>query len=53
MELWKKEGLLPAKKLLVVWENTEKNTDKMTVQSGEREGDGVEVVEKLGCGGRI
>lgn len=31
----------------------EKNTDEMALQSGEREGDGMEVVEKLGCGGRI
>jgi len=35
----------------LIAENTDKNTDKKTVQSGEREGDGMEVVEKLGCGG--
>ena len=40
-------------KVLVVWENTDKNTDQMAVQSGEREGDGVKVVEKLGCGGSV
>ncbi len=43
----------PGQKVLVVWEKTDKNTDKMAVQSEEREGDGAEVVEKVGCGGRI
>ena len=46
-------GAAPDQKFKMIEENTDKNTDKMAVQSGEREGDGVEVVEKLGCGGRI
>jgi hypothetical protein len=29
----------------------EENEDKMAVQSAEREGDGVEIVETSGCGG--
>jgi hypothetical protein len=44
---------VPSQNFMMIAEITDKNTDKMSVQSGEREGDGVEVVEKLGCGGVI
>ena len=46
-------GAAPGQKFMIIAENTDKNTDKMAVQSVEREGASVEVVEKLGCGGRI
>ena len=37
----------------LIEENTDKNADKMAVQSEERERDGMEVVEKSGCGGSV
>lgn len=37
----------------LIAEHADKNPDKEAIQSGEREGDGVEVVEKLGCRGGI
>lgn len=46
-------GAAPSQQFKLIEENTDKHTDKKAVQSGEREGDGVEVVEKLGCGGKI
>ena len=57
LHLWhgavEERGAAPGQKFMIIADNTDKNTDKMAVQSVEREGASVEVVEKLGCGGRI
>lgn len=46
-------GAAPGQKFKIIEENTDKNTDKMAHESRGSTNDGVEVVEKLGCGGRI
>jgi hypothetical protein len=53
VELWKKEGAPPSQKFMIIAENTDKNTDKMAGESREGKNDEVEVVETVGCGGKI
>jgi len=53
VELWKKEGAPPSQKFMIIAENTDKNTDKMARESREGKNDEVEVVETVGCGGKI
>ena len=40
---------VPSPKFIIIAENTDKNTDRISVQSGEREGDGV----NKGGGGQV
>lgn len=46
-------GAVSSQQFKLIAEHADKNTDKKAIQSGEREGGGMEVVEKRGCGGSI
>ena len=46
-------GAAPSQKFKIIAEKTDKNTDKMACESKESKNDEVEVVERVGCGGRI
>ena len=47
------KGAVPGQKYKAIEENTDKNTDKMARERREGRNNGVEVVETVGCGGRI